>query len=97
MAHLDLVQRAAEKEGIGRAEFIRNIVIPWAAAELGEGPPDMSIYASQDDIKLAAHRLGMTVPQYTAHAAKLQAAKDLGKGEGPPRRVSEIRAALRAG
>lgn len=88
--HANLVRRAADHEGVSVAEYVRNLVIPWAAADLGEPPPDMSEYGSEDSVQEAARRAGLSVREYEARAAKLLAARDLGLE--PARKVSEVRA-----
>jgi hypothetical protein len=91
--HADLVRRAAEKEGTDVAKYIRNLVIPWAAADLGEGAPDMSEYADESSVQEAARRAGLSVREYEARAAKMLAARELGL-EGAQRKVSEVRKKL---
>lgn len=86
---MSLVRRAAESQEITVAEYIRNIVLPWAAADLGEPPPDLSEYGSGDTVQEAAKRSGLTVREYEARAAKLLAAQELGLDPG--RKVSEVR------
>lgn len=88
--HSNIVKRAADAAGVTVAEYVRNIVIPWAAADLGETAPDMSEYASGDSVQEAARRAGLTVREYESRAAKMLAARDLGL-ESPAKHVSEVR------
>lgn len=72
------------------AEYIRNLVIPWAAADLGDPAPDMSEYSSGDVVVEAAGRAGLSVREYESRAAKRLAAQELGI-TGPDRKISEVR------
>jgi len=90
--HLAVVQQACEKAGCTVADYVRNLIIPWAYADRGMAAPDMSEYATHSTVMAAAKAAGMSVREYESRAAKAAAARDLGLDN--THKVSEVRKAV---
>lgn len=71
--HYDLVYEAARKRGLTVAQYVREVVLAWAASDLGAPSPDLSGYASSDLIVSAAREEGITAREFMLRAARKEA------------------------
>lgn len=97
--HGAIVERAAERAGKSLSDYCRDIMIPWAASDLGETLPPMprlerGRHASM--IAKAAKAVGLTPEQFERRAAEQAAAAALGM-LGPDEAESGERRAQRPG
>jgi uncharacterized protein (DUF1778 family) len=79
--HADIVRRAAAKAGKTISEYVGDVVVPWAASDLGEAMPrlpklERGRYKAM--VEQAAKRAGMTPAQWERHAAETLSAQALG-------------------
>lgn len=98
--HAALIHAAASAEGLTLAAYMRGVVVPWAASDLGQGAPDMSVYEHVDIVGEAAKAAGLSVREYSAQAARNAAAQDLGikaRLETVGQKIQEIRDSARSG
>lgn len=72
-----LVHEAAEKSGLTGSAYMRQVLLTYAAADLGRESPDLSPYAG-DHVSLAAKRLGMTRDAFVELAINEHVQKVLG-------------------
>ncbi len=78
--HADIIGRAAEKVGKSLSDYCRDIVIPWAASDLGERLPHLPKLEQgrhQNLIAKAAKLVGLTPEQFERKAAEQAAARAL--------------------
>lgn len=79
--HADLVRRAAAKAEKTVSDYVRDIVVQWAASDLGERLPplpDLKRGRYRELVEGAAKRAGMTVTAFERHAAETLAAQAMG-------------------
>jgi hypothetical protein len=79
--YADIVRRAAEKAGKSISEYVGDIVVPWAASDLGERLPPLPPLERgryRTLVEAAAARAGMTRRQWERHAIETQNALALG-------------------
>ena len=79
--HKDVVVRAAAKAGKTLSDYCRDIVLPWAASDLGERLPPMPPLERnryQTMLHEAAKRAGLTPEQFERRASEHAAALALG-------------------
>lgn len=79
--YADIVQRAADKAGKSVSQYIGDIIVPWAASDLGERMPKLPTVAERNYrsmLEQAAKRAGMTPAQWERHAAETLSAQALG-------------------
>ncbi len=75
--HARILHEAVKKSGKNRSEYIRDIVIPFAASDIG-AEVDMDGYGA-DPIAKLAKEAGMTKPQYMRWAAQQFAREQMRK------------------
>ncbi len=101
-AERDLVNRAAIKQRMNVSDFLRSVLIPMAALDLGEpvprSRPEKLRRRPEGPITLAAKARGISRDAYRQMAAELLARMDLEAASAPttgpdiyPRPVSEMR------
>lgn len=78
--HGTIVERAAERAGKSLSDYCRDIIIPWAASDMGEKLPPMpklerGRHAAM--VSKAAKLLGLTPEQFERKAAEQAAAAAL--------------------
>lgn len=93
-SHWQLVHDAAKAKGLSIADYLRRVVLEWAASDLGQPPPDLSIY-TPDLVAQAARKLGMSPREFSAKAVRDAAERAMGLDSLV--RPSEIRAKAAAG
>lgn len=101
VVHGDLVDRAAAKHGKTLSDYCRDVVIPWAASDLGEKVTTMPVLARGRHASMvneAAKKRGLTREEFERLAVEQMAAKELGlPGPEDTKAPSGERPALRPG
>lgn len=86
LEHGRLIREAAELKGCRSvAQYVREVVLPWAASDLGgrEAPVDFSQYrrhlvrSTRDLIAEAAHKAGLSTREFMKRAALESARRGL--------------------
>ncbi len=80
-AHADLVRRAAAKKGQTVSDFISDLIVPWAAAELGEKVPELPRIGRRWQASLiakAAEAEGLSPKEFADRAVAEAALQRLG-------------------
>ena len=77
-SHAKLIARGAEKAGKSIADYLRDIVLPMVALDVGMPCPEYaSLSGAIDLVAQAASRAGLSVREYERRVAREQAAKEL--------------------
>jgi uncharacterized protein (DUF1778 family) len=79
--HADLVRRAAAKADKSISEYVGDVVVAWAASDIGEKVvplPKLERGRYKRLVDEAAKRAGMTRAQWERHAAETLSAQALG-------------------
>lgn len=79
--YADIVRRAAHSKNKTVSEYVGEIVVPYAAEDIGEEVPPLPKLEKDRHKKMvaqAAAARGMTPAQYERHAADVLSAMDLG-------------------
>jgi hypothetical protein len=80
--HADIVRRAAARAGKTISEYVADVVVQWAASDLGEALPPLPRLERgryKRMVEEAAERAGMTRAQWERHAAEVLSAQALGE------------------
>lgn len=77
--HAALVHEAADKAGMTGSAYMRQVLLTYAAADLGAHAPDLSPY-SGDNVSLAAKKMGVTRDQFVELAINEQVQRVMGHG-----------------
>ncbi len=76
--HAAIVRAAADAKGLKTSEYMRDLVLEWAASDVGITRPDTRVYAYRNIVEEVARAKGLSVRQYEAHVAREQAKRELG-------------------
>jgi len=75
--HAKLVHAAADKKGVSAADYMRHVVLEWAASDLGVPIPDLTAPASASAmIAQAAKARGVSTREFMQQAAREVALRD---------------------
>ncbi len=93
----DQIARAAMAAGKSVSDYARDILVPWAASDLGERPSQLPPKREPSPVARAAAARGMTRDQYRQFAAEALALADLRPQAASSERATMLPPARRAG